>query len=641
MTRTVRSIKHLSWCLVMLGLLAITPIYSPEAAAAQYETTVTFSDVQVTSSGITLKGTVLNSGWGALYRAQVVLWVDERPISTKAQLVSALNANPELDVGDRILQKGSITTIAMCEETFDAGQAAEFTVTATWKQMGLSADAVYMVGVHVRGSDEPWGSQITIGRGRTLVTLATSTAATTATVVMLTSAPSLLTDNVFINDNLVTELKGRLSTLLSLAGMPRVSWVIDPALFHEIQTMAAGYTIWDGTVSVDGTGQQIAQDWLNRFQALDRANGYRLPWGNPDLALGLTTETDLITASKQAELANPELMHLPLLIRAANGQADESFLNYIAPLNPDIVLAEATTNVSLTHGRLLNTLATPFPGGPGPDDPDTTVQRLQRAIAENAVGDPLIRVIQTDEEAKLLYLPTWVTTVSLASIPAIAQWPTNISTGQPVGTLTAEVLKSMKITSETIRRYADLIGDDEAAQVLTTVPIAAIPSQSWADDAAAAQYAAAVDQWLKQIMGKVTITASAEVSLTSRTTTFPVTVTNDLDIPVFVRVSTRVVSVQDSPALVSIPRTDVLEIRPGARLTVYLTAQILREGEVDATLSLTTPSGTSLDSQVVTRLKARASAWMGYAVMISAFVLFAVGTFLRVRSAKRKGKPSE
>lgn len=634
--------KHQGCLLVALLIIAFSVSMSaPQAHADQYHASVTFTEVAVTDLGVSLQGEVTNSGWDHLYQVQVVLWVDNRPLTTQAQLRSALEVSPELDSGDRILNPAAISPITEGDQRFNSDTTQKFKVSATWDELNISHDAVYLLGVHVRGSAEPSGSQVTIGKGRTLATRATTTAATTATIVMFTTPPSLLHDTVFIDEHLSSELKGRLATLLTLASRPNVSWAIDPGLFHEITVMAKGYTVWDGRTHSEGRGSKVAQEWLTQFRTLNRDHGHRLPWGNPDLALGLTTGTDVVTASLQAELANPEMDDLPLLIRTHNGQANSALIDYLAPLKPELVLAEAKASVSLTDGVLLNTLATPFLGGPGPDDPSTTLQLRQRMIAENALSDsPLIRVVHTEDEASLFTLPSWVTTVPLNLIPVHGQWEESTATGEPQGTLTSAILDSLSITQSTMHKYADLIGDDTAVQLLTTAPIASITSQSWASDEQAAQYASSVDTWLHQIMASVTITAR-DVSLTSKTNVFPVWVTNSLSVPAFVRISSQVTPVSGSLALVSIPASTVIEVPPGDRLRVDLAASIIREGDVDANLSLSTSGGIPLDSTATIRIHASASAWMGWVVVGAGFVLFVVGTFLRVRTARRKKEAHE
>jgi hypothetical protein len=616
-------------------------IVVPPAHGVQFEASATLTDVRVTSTGITLVGTTTNTGTDPLYRSQVVLWIDTDPLTTPSQLALALASDPELDTGNRILSPSAMVELTTSDATFAAGATSGFTVSATWKELGITQDATYLAGVHIRGSEARNGSPVTIGRGRTLVTHTTTPQVSQALVVLFTSPPSLLNESVFTDDHLAEELAGRLATLLTLAEKKNATWVIDPRLLLEVTIMAQGYSVWDGTTTIEGEGSPLAQEWLDRFNNLSEDLGCRLPWSDPDLSLGFTSGTDVVTPALSAEQANPHLEDLPLLIRPRNGQISDDFLQYVTDLHPDYVLGSTPTSMVWESGVLLDTMINPFPPGPGPGPADTRTQRIQRATAESAVSPtPLIRVIQTAEEAAMT-LPSWVTTVPLSSLTTQEPWSPHRLTGDVEGTLSKEILASLATAQATVNRYADLIGDDEAAQVLTTVPIASIISQSWSGDEPAAHYAQAVDTWLREIMSLVTISAPSQVSLTSRTSIIPVTIANGLSVPVSIRVSARVVAVPTSPALVSVIPSEVIQVGPGDRLSIHLSSRILREGEVDAVLNLTSPSGTPLESEATVRISARASAWMGWLVMGSAFILFVAGTFLRVRTAKKARQEEE
>jgi len=632
---TWRTTRYLAVvCLVLLASLAWTPCAH---AAAQYEASVEFTSILSDETGVTLSGTVTNTGTDPLYRAQVVFWRDRTPLTTHDQLDAALAADPESDTGDRILEDDSVTVIVSGRETFDPGQTADFTVVASWDDMSIRADGVYLVGVHVRASASLWGSLVTIGRGRTLVTVAQNDSSSTATVVMLTSAPALLHDNVFVDDHLADDLRTRLSVLLDLAQKPGVSWVVDPALIFEVTQMARGYEVMDiaGTTT-PGTGRTQATTWLSLFQTLNRDQGYRLPWGNPDLALGASTGVDLISPSQSKDLPVSELQSLPLVVRAGNGLADDNFLTSIASLQPDIILAQAGSDAVTPQGVLLNSMATPYPGGPGPDA-DTPLQQRQRAVAEDALSDHNIRVIETESDAALASepLPGWVTPIPLSSIPATTTWTTDLARGQAAGPLTTQVFVGTDEVHTTIITYASLINDPDAAAAATAIPRALLASQSWSGDEAAASYAATVEQWLRSILSSVSLTATPEVSLTSRTASFPVTVVNKLTVPVYVRVIAQPVPDTSSPANITIPTTDVVTIQPGDKLSPILSPTVIREGDVDVILTLTTQDGYELNSSASVLIHASESSWMGWVVVGAAAILFIVGTFLRVRSKSR------
>ncbi len=627
--------------LLVVASCLFAPSPPPAQAASQYEAEVVFSTITADEEGLTLTGRVTSTGTDPLYKVAIVLWAGRSPILTSSQLDAAVASDPQLEAGaTRLSGQEAVDPIVSDRTAFAPGQTATFTVSASWEELGL-ADGVHLVGVHVRAADRPGSPLVTIGWGRTFVTLPGEATRQAATVVMLTSPPSLIHDNVFSDDHLAAELTGRLGDLLELAGRPGVTWAIDPALRHEVAVMAGGYTLVDqGAGSVEGSGQAVAADWLAALDALPRAWGYRLPWGNPDLAMGLEAgATDLIAYARAAEQAHPDLDDLPLLVRAGNGLADDAWLDYIAPLAPDLVLASVGADADLAPGVLLNTATTAFSGGPGPDDPDITAQRLQRAAADDFLaGDaPLIRVIESSDDAALAGqpLPPWVQPVSPRLIGSDQVWTPDLSLGRAAGPLTDAVLAAADPVRAAGAAYATLTGDSAAAQQLTLQPVTAGVSASWPDDAAAAAYLGRARQWLQGLLDAVSITAD-EVSLTSKVSSFPVTVTNGLAVPVSVTIVSRTTPGATGAADVMIPAPPAVTIQPGDRQLVTLTPTVVREGEVVATLQVATADGVAIGSPVTVPIHAQMSAWMGWAVVGAAFVLFIVGTVTRVVTKRRK-----
>ena len=623
-----------------------TPAY-----AVQFELTVAFTAIQTDEAGLTITGTVTNSGTDPLYNAQVVPWADAEVITTPERLRAVTAEAPRPDSGNCTGIAADATRLTQDGVTFDPGQAADFTVRASWADLAVAPTGVQLAGVHACGSEDSWGRPVTIGAERTLVTRVTRT--DSATVVLLSSPPSLLHDSLFLDDHLAAELTGRLDTLVKLAARPGMTWAIDPALFREVLTMAQGYDVQDGTTVSPGTGQAAAEAWLTAFKNLDSARGYRLPWGNPDLTLGLTNSgLDPVAAVTAAEAADPEFAHLPRLIHPGNGLADQGFLDYTSPLQPAVILAATTANATITpaggpttgpgevatDGLILDTATAPFPDGPDSAGADAGLQRLQRALADNALSPrPVIRVIDSAPAAALALrlADTGGGLTPLEPIPPTQEWTAALSTGAADGPLTKAVAAPAQAAAKTIKTYGSLVEDPAGAALLTAHALATIASQAWPDDAAATRYAKAVDQSFRAVMAQVTLKAPAEVALTSRGVPFPVTVTNGLAVPVNVRV-TGSSARGTSQGQITIPPTDVVTIQPGDKQTLSLNPNVIREGQATVTLQLTTPDGQSFGDKVLLPVSASASAWMGWAVVGAAFILFVVGTFLRVRTARKK-----
>ena len=629
MTRTAGGWRYLLALLVgvLLGGLGV-----PSAqAAVSYEVGIAFTSVVANATGITLAGTATSTGTDSLYKVQVVLWGDSDTITTEDSLQAVLALDPDSDPGDRVAADSATAIIVSGTTTFVPGQTADFTVSATWDDLGVTADGAYLVGVHVRASAESWGPLVTIGHGRTLVTRSAGTSSQ-ATLVELASAPSLVYDDVFVDDHLAEELAGRLSTLIDLARRPGVSWAIDPALYHEISVMSEGYQVIDDSGLVEGSGQALAIVWLSQYAQLDQQAGYRLPWGNPDLAAAATLpDTAPIINAQAAIAANPQLARLPLLVRPANGEVDQGFLNFIEPLHPAVVLAQARTHATWGRAVLLDTHLVAYPAGIDGEGTDADLQRLQRAWAEDLIDpDAAIRVIADPADTALASqpIPPWANTVLLNSIRPTTPWTSDLSYAPSAGV--RDLVAPAVAANQAISIYSSLINDPESANSLVAPQMAALSSQSSTNEAAVA-YGQAVADWVSSITSAVSIIASPEVTLTDRTSVFPVTVVNNLSVPVRVQIS-AVEPDRMQISNISITGSGVVTVQPHDKLTITIATTVLREGEAETQLQLATADGQPVNQPVTVHIKASITAWMGWVVVGSAIVLFTVGTIVRVKT---------
>jgi hypothetical protein len=627
----------------LVATLAAAAFTAPPAQGAQFEATVTFTTVSVDSTGVRLAGRAFNTGTDALFDVQVAFTVDPAPLADPAALDEALGQDPAVELDQRLDSPATGQTIVTGTAGWAAGASTDFTVAASWAELGVPNDGVYLMGVAVRAGDSPAATPATRGANRTLVSHRTSTVPT-ASVVLLTSPPSLLHDDVLVDDHLAQELSGRLTALVELAHAATVSWAIDPALLQEAIIMAQGYQVLTTSGTRPGSAQAQAAAWLEAVATLDTARGYRLPWGNPDLGLGAATaDADLLATAVAMEQAQADpaaepgpldLASLPLLVRPANGLADQAFVDYLAPLRPAVVLAQAASSATLATGVLLNTLPTAFPTGIR----DTAVQSQQRALADDALSGTgaqagTIRVIATEDEARLAAraLPDWVRPTRLADWRVSTPFRAELASGPAAGTLTPAATQAMPGLRSAWATYASLIEDPTAAWRRAGPAVAGALSASWPDDQAALTHIGRAERWLTDQLGLVSLSATPEVALTARSNDFPVTVTNNLAVAVQVRVSARTVRVANSPAFVSIPTTAVETVQPGDRLALTLSPTVSREGQVQAFLQLATRDGLPLGDPVTVAVNAAYSAWMGWVVVGSAGVAFAVGTVLRVK----------
>jgi len=615
--------------LPLAGLAPAVPI-----AQAADTGQVTLTSVTQTDADVHLVGSVSNSGQ-PLYQAGIAVWVDTTPRTTAAGLATAL-ASDRLGASGQALTQSATTYLSLSSgaSTFAADASGDFNFTATWADLGLSADGVYLVGVELRGATSRYGTVATVARSRALVTLATTRATTAVTLVALTSAPSWLYGDVFADDHLAGELTGRLSALVSLADQAPTNWAIDPSLEQAVRTMANGYQVLVNGQLVDGTGQDAAKAWLTRLDQLDRNRGYYLPWGNPDFAAAQAAgDTTLFDALAGVVNFDP----LPTLIRADNGLGDPAWLDYVSTVKPDVVLAGANQSGRLAHGQLIATLPVAFPGGPDGDaSPD---QVHQRRLAEDFVNGTTVRWITTEAEAALAAQPepAWCQPIDLGSINLTVPFdPANLL-GSAVGPLTAATAANVQPLLSASATLGALLKDPDTIDANTRMQQVNTWSQDWPDDAAATGYAQAVTGWLADQLGRVALHVSGPVTLTSRTTAFPVDITNGLDRPIYVEVS----ATSSIDTVMTFATTDAIMIGPGDTLPASLSPRVLRDGTVTATVTLSTPDGRAFGAVQSIEVTANQSAWLGWTVIIVAAALFVAGTLLRVRTARRKNRSAD
>jgi hypothetical protein len=652
-----------SWTTRLIGLAlllagavawsATTPAEAAEPAAAEIELTA----VTVTDSGLALDGVVSNTGSTPLWHAEIILWRDPVPITSRQQLEDTLQIDPAAGSGSRLTSPSTVYQIVSgATDPLQPGQSQSFSLSASWGDLRLRGnDGVYLVGAHLVASPSPEPDGSLVVRARTLV-VKPGKRAEESGLVWLSSQPALLYDDVLIDDHLAEEFAGRLSNLAQAAQQDHsLSWAIDPALYQTARVMAAGYQVVQAGQSRNGTGAAAAQAWLDLVDQLPVATGYRLLWNDPDLALGASTgDSRPISQAAAALAAHPELDRLaglPLLARPGNGLADNAFLDYLAPAQPALVLAQATQAAELPAGRLLPTLVDAYPVGPGPDRADTTLQVHQRSLAETylgaapdcAAGDDrdggvgacaVVRVLTSS--ADLFHWraerPSWVDRVALAQLgqsPA-KPWSPDFSLGAAAGPLTVENLRAADRMKAEYDAYGELIGQAERVERTVLEAQTAAWSQDWPSSAAALIHTQAVQERAQSLLQRAELVFASQVTLTSHATVFPVTIANSGSDPIHVRLAFT----SSMPFRLSVPTTDLITVAPGDRQTVAVSPNVTNNGAVSITARLITDSGYLVAQAdcVVTINQSGRLAWL--IIGVSGAVLL-IGTALRIKSIQR------
>ena len=623
-----------AFCVVAAVSAFILSLGLVSTARAEAAVSVVLTRITQDASGVTVVGSVTQTG-DPVDKVEVVLWRDGPVIATPTDLQSVLktDTNTAFTALHSESEKYTLTT----ENIVSGGWT--FTLQATWAGLGISTSGVYLAGVDVRlpGSDV---SARPLARERTLLTQGGTTQGGTtegAIVVEFSSTPSLLHGSVFMDDHLASEFTGRLGSLLALAQRENMSWAIDPLLHHEAAIMARGYEVLVDGQLVPGEGSKIAQDWLAKVDALPKNAGYRLPWANPDLglAVGLSEEKINQALPFDALAALPlSVANLPLLVRARDGSGDSSWLDIVETLNPAVVLASATTSGTLSSGVLI---ASPASWG-GLDGSESTSQLAAMREAEDSIYGPrLARIVDNPDQAEISNTGE---TVLLSDLIGAADRPIDAKslTGPTNPILTSESVDAAADMGGAVALYTLLTRSESAVRELVASQRLAALSQNWKGDSASLAYTDTVAQWVGTLPEAVTLSATrGNVTLTSRTASFPVTITNKSPIAVYV----RVVSASSSPLIMSVPSTELQMVNPGDSVTAILAPKVARDGDADVFSWLETSDGTRVSSPTTIHVSATQAAWLVWVIIAGAASLVVVGTVLRVRTvakASRKGQ---
>ncbi|MCL2654072.1 MAG: DUF6049 family protein, partial [Propionibacteriaceae bacterium] len=513
-----------------------------------------------------------------------------------------------------------------------------------------------------------------LARARLMLTVpAADGPVATALVVPLTSRPALVTPGspdakpattaVFSDDHLAGDLGGDLGKLIAMAGQPGVTALIDPALVDALTQMAAGYSVAadagtapaPGAGPAPGTGQNAAKAALTSIAAIAAAgNAYRLPAFNPDVvALAALPQPDAILDRATKTPMVGSLAGLPLAV-VADGAITDQVRTLVDGVKPALVLSDALQPsatvqtedmgapwVALTPSSTLNNSTGPLPDFGGASTLQVILNRTALLNIASVQGAPVVTMPTSSAEiaAASNWLNAGGTPTGLAHLAGGVQatsfdWRTDLQVAAPSPELTAAVAQ----TQQTLANLADLGNQPKQANDLGDRVLPGAVASPWNGDwaSALAWLQQSTSDLAAQTSGSVTLHVAGQWMLSSRDNRVPITITNDMGMPIYVRV--RFTS--ENPARLSVPETDLVTVAAKSSATVVVNPQAEANGSVRVTVTLITVNGTRIDEsqvQVVTTSAGR----MGWVIIIGAGVVFVVLTSLRVRQVRRQRAKSK
>ncbi len=630
-----------------------------------------------------IAGRVANSGPEALEDVQVRLRISRAPLQTRSQVGEVVAGNASLRRG--IPVEGTLIDVGA---VLRAGRSAPFDLRIEVDRLDLRGFGVYVLGVEALAADEP------VGVTRTFLPWVPPGArfrpVEIAWLWPLADGPRRDAAGRFRDDGLTGLLRtrGRLHGLLEAvdpAPVP-VTWVVDPMLLDDVLAMTSDYLVRTPTGTVPGAGTEAARDWLGRVVAAD-APAAVLPYGDPDVVAmaraGALTQLRAATELGRrrgedllGEHRTPGGLALP-----PEGMADAATvrvlrdlgargvvlrggalpprepLSYTPTGRAQLDVAGQPLAVLLSDERLGATAATVT------DRPGAPVLAAQQFLAETAMLTaerpssaravlvaPPRRWNPTPEYAATLLTLTrdapWlspITLAELASRPApegLVREPLRLPEEAVEAELPASHLAAVERLVRDVAPLGELLdvpGPDGARSESVT--------EAWSRQGHRLRSAtyrgsprrrvaalAASRRDLEALRGQVRI-LPASVTLGDRRGPIPVTVVNDLDAPVRVRLSLT----PRNPRL-AVHSADPVTIAARRTGQVLVPATARANGLVGVDAQLFTPAGVPYGGPVLLRVRVTQVGAVGMYVTAGAAVLLVGAAGVRLLRRVRSGR---
>lgn len=198
---------------------------------------------------------------------------------------------------------------------------------------------------------------------------------------------------------------------------------------------------------------------------------------------------------------------------------------------------------------------------------------------------------------------------------------------EPAADVSTGVLPLANVTATedldtTVRHFTAMIADlpDDAANPAAALDLAVLrsASRSWQHDPeAGVAFTAAITDRVAPAIREVTLSAPEQVTLSSRTGVFPLTVDNPLDFPVSVRIAVS----SANPDRLRVDAVTEQVVDAGTRATIDVEAEALSNGRVPVSVSLVAADGAQLGAAQRTVITATDYGAAGWVVVAAGGVL--------------------
>jgi len=665
--------------------LAGAPSWQPARAATpgDYPARVSITRItpQVPRPGdtLTLRGSLTGGGVTTYDSVTVRLRVSRNALVSRTEVAEVADGTPGLRDGLPVAGTEQVVATSLAP-----GARADWVISIPVDDLSLPRNGVFVIGVEARGSTGGGSSTPErIGLRKTFLPWMPQPAQLAPTRLTwlwpLTDRPSRDTSGAFTSQRAAAQLAeataagGRLDTLVSAPGSMPVTWLVDPDLLESVAALGAEHRIRSGKRSRTAPPDPVARRWWQGLrQGLIGKPVAALPYADPDLAalrrngqavrighalargsaattalLGRPVGTDLVWPpdglADAATLATLRRAGVRTVVLDNTVVVPRQELNYTPTGRARVDTPDGPLDVLVADAELTATIAADLA------DPGTALLAAQHFLADTA----LITLERPIVARTILVAPprhwsppaAWL--ASLLAETRRAPWlqivgldtlqVTPPATGLSDATLVAPLgaaarelparhIASVRRVARDAGRVTSVLTQPEAVTELYDAALLRAQSSSWrGDQAATAAYLAMLRGDVLADLSKVRVIGRDLVTLSSKSGTIPVTVTNELTQPVRIRLSLA----PKVPSRLRVATPDAIRIGAGRKTTIKVPAVAYANGLTVLDVQLLTPDGQAYGPATSLRVNATNYGNLGLVVVVGAGVLLLVAAGLR------------
>jgi hypothetical protein len=474
---------------------------------------------------------------------------------------------------------------------------------------------------------------------------------------------------------------GRLANILRAGQGNEVNWVLDPALVEFLSKSGEGYSIKNNSGEVsDGQYVDEVNLFFNSLQFSASANQtWVTPFAGSDLAALVRGEADsafeqVLSIAKplvERELATTIEGTITLapfgaipadVIASSYSQVPSIALvndSKYSPIAGTLFTPSGFAEVNTEQGRkriLLNDSLLSGVFDTVVDTAEETVSFRQQLLSDtfllaNQLNDPeRIIVVSPDVfweptlESSLVIAQTltrapWVRPVLLSEvvskeIPNVLRNPFEYSAIDAAQELPVEHIQNIKKAQGLLADLAAIFTDQEPVDTYAKSILQASSTSFRANRREREAYLDSIIEALNLSKTKVQILAQGSVVLPGDEGSIPITISNDLDQSILLKLSAT-----SNPEIRFVAEDlGLIEVEPGAKKGVTLVGKVIGSGDVEVALQLLTPEDKPFGEPVLISVRSAAysqvATWVA-GIAFVALILLSINSFIRRRKESK------